>query len=123
MSKDELTTKIACPYCGQYQIIEIKEGMTEAEYEDEAVKKCSCAAAKSEIRKRERKKKINEYISQTFPENLHDYVRETISLVECNDIDNAKIKDCGGMTHTIKLDKDAYVVISSKKTIGAARRF
>lgn len=123
MPKDNLTTEIACPYCGQHQIIEVKEGMTEAEYEDEAVKKCSCAAAKSEIRKRNRKKKINEYIEQTFPEHLHDYIRETIELVENSDIDNAKIKDNGGMTHTIKLDKDAYVVISSKKTIGAAQRF
>ena len=123
MPKDKLTTEIACPYCGQHQIIEVKEGMTEAEYQDEAVKKCSCSAAKSEIRKRERKKRINEYIAQRFPENLHDYIRETISLVECYEIDNAKIKDNAGTTHTIKMDKDAYVVISSKKTTGATQRF
>lgn len=123
MPLDKVTTEIACPYCGQHQIIEVKEGMTEAEYQDEAVKKCSCSAAKSEIRKRERKKRINEYIAQRFPENLHDYIRETISLVECYEIDNAKIKDNAGTTHTIKMDKDAYVVISSKKTTGATQRF
>lgn len=123
MAKIKTKVDICCPYCGQHQMIQATEDMTEDQLQDEAVKRCSCSQAKSEIRKRERGKKLQAYIEEKFPPYLHDYIKQTIKLVEDYNVDSVKIKDNNGWTHTIKLDKDAWLVISPKKTLGEAKRF
>ena len=126
MTENTPKVDICCPFCGQHQMIPSTEetlNMTEAQLEDEAIKRCSCSQAKSEIRKRERGKKLQAYIEEKFPPYLHDYIKQTIKLVEEYTVDSVKIKDNDGWTHTIKLDKDAWLVISPKKTLGEAKRF
>ena len=107
----------ACLYCGQiYAFNDTIGGMTEEERNEEATKKCSCSEAKSHVRKMERRKKVEEFIGETFRKGSQDAIRSLIEQVENFEFDKATIKSADGWTTTIYMDKDSYLNIKQKKT-------
>ncbi len=114
---NELKVQGACMFCGQTYMMNDKiGGMTEEERDEAATVKCSCVDAKSYVRKKERRKKINGFVSEVYGERLQEKIKSIIEAVEEYEIDKATIKTSDGWTTTIYLDKDAYLNIKRKKT-------
>ena len=90
---------------------------TKTEEKDEmATCKCSCSEAKSYVRKKERKKKIETFVKEIYNVRLQETIKKNIQAVDDGDIDKAILKTPDGWTTTIYLDKDAYLNIKRKKT-------
>lgn len=115
---NELKVQGACMYCGQtYMMSDTIGGMTEEEKNEAATCKCSCSEAKSYVRKKERRKKVDDYVKETFlGEKTQEMIRSVIEEVEQYAIDKATIKTSDGWTTTIYLDKDSYLNIKRKAT-------
>lgn len=107
----------ACNFCGQtYMMTDTTGGMTEEERNEAATVKCSCVEAKTYVRKKERKKKIENFVSEVYSAGLQEKIKEIIQSVEDYEIDKATLKTSDGWTTTIYMDKDAYLNIKRKKT-------
>lgn len=114
---NELKAQGACNFCGQiYMISDTAGGMTEEERNEAATVKCSCVEAKTYVRKKERKKKIENFVSEVYSAGLQEKIKEIIQSVEDYEIDKATLKTSDGWTTTIYMDKDAYLNIKRKKT-------
>ena len=115
---NELKVQGACMFCGQtYMMGDTIAGMTEEEKNEAATCKCSCSDAKSYVRKKERRKKVDDYVKETFlGEKTQEMIRAVIEEVEQYAIDKATIKTSDGWTTTIYLDKDSYLNIKRKAT-------
>lgn len=114
---NELKVQGACMFCGQtFMMNDTISGMTEEEKNEAATVKCSCVEAKTYVRKKQRRKKIDEFVSEVYSAGLQEKIKSIIQAVEDYDIDKATIKTADGWTTTIYLDKDAYLNIKRKKT-------
>lgn len=113
---NELKVQGACMFCGQTYMMNDKiGGMTEEERNEVATEKCSCIEAKSYVRKKQRRKKIDSFVGDVYTASLQEKIKSIIQAVEDYDIDKATIKTSDGWTTTIYLDKDAYLNIKRKK--------
>lgn len=114
---NELKVQGACLFCGQTFMMNDKiGGMTEEELNEEATKRCNCVEAKSYIRKKERRKKIETFVNEVYSTGLQEKIKMIIQAVEEYEIDKATLKTSDGWTTTIYMDKDAYLNIKRKKT-------
>ena len=107
-----------CRYCGQTIFVgDSIGGMTEEELNEAATCKCACSEAKSYVRKKERRKKVDEFVSEVFASpTMQKMIQEMIACVEGFEIDKATIKTPDGWTTTIYMDKDSYLNIKRKAT-------
>ena len=113
----ELTAQGSCKFCGQnYFIGDTVGGMSQEDLDEEATKKCSCIEAKTYIRQKERKKKVDKYIEETFDQGTQIIIHELIKAIEEFQIDKATLKTPDGWTTTINLDKYSYLTITRKAT-------
>lgn len=114
---NELKVQGCCNFCGQtYLMPDTVGGMTEDEKNEAATIKCSCSEAKSYVRKKERKKKIENFVDEVYNVRLQEKIKSIIQAVEDYEIDKATLKTSDGWTTTIYMDKDAYLNIKRKKT-------
>lgn len=114
---NELKVQGACMFCGQtYFIGDTVAGMTEEEANELATEKCSCSEAKSYVRKKERRKKVDAYIKETFMATAQETIKSLVQSVEDFDIEKATIRTADGWQTTIYLDKDNYLNIKRKAT-------
>lgn len=114
---EELKVQGACHFCGQtYMISDKVGGLTEEERDEIATEKCSCSEAKSYVRKKQRRKKIDSFVSDVYSKSLQEKVKTIIAAVEEYEIDKATLKTSDGWTTTIYMDKDSYLNIKRKKT-------
>lgn len=103
-----------CPYCGQGVMIKnANPDLSQDELDQMAAEKCSCQKASEERRKKTRRQKIDEYIKKHFDENIRDFIREAIYLVEGYDIDRASFT-LGARNVSIWMDADAYLHVKIK---------
>lgn len=103
-----------CPYCGQGVMIKnANPNLSQDELDQMAADKCSCQKASEERRKKTRRQKIDEYIKKHFDENIRDFIREAIYLVEGYDIDRASFT-LGARNVSIWMDADAYLHVKIK---------
>lgn len=116
--KNELKVLGQCFYCGQtFMMGDTIGGMTEEERNEAATCKCSCPEAKSYVRKKERRKKVDAYIQETFlGEKMQSSIKKLVEAVEDHTIEKATIKTPDGWNTTIYLDKDSYLNIKRKAT-------
>lgn len=106
-----------CMYCGQTIFVgDSVEGMTEEELSEAATCKCSCSEAKSYVRKKERRKKVDAFVAEIFNPAMQVMIKEMIACVEGFEIDKATLKTPDGWTTTIYMDKDSYLNIKRKAT-------
>lgn len=120
-NKDERPNEIkvqgACQFCGQtYMLNDAIGGMTEEERNEVATEKCSCSEAKSYVRIKQRRKKIDEYVNAEYSRGLQETIKTIIKAVENWDFDKVTLKTADGWTTTIYMDKDSYLNIKRKKT-------
>lgn len=114
---NELKVQGCCNFCGQtFLMPDTVGGMTEDEKNEAATIKCSCSEAKSYVRKKERKKKIENFVNEIYNARLQETIKSNIQAVEDYDMDKAILKTSDGWTTTIYMDKDAYLNIKRKKT-------
>lgn len=114
---EELKVQGACHFCGQtYMISDKVGGFTEEERDEIATEKCSCSEAKSYVRKKERRKKIDAFVNDVYSKSLQEKIRIIISAVEEYEIDKVTLTTSDGWTTKIYMDKDAYLNIKRKKT-------
>lgn len=114
---NELKVQGCCNFCGQtFLMPDTVGGMTEDEKNEAATIKCSCSEAKSYVRKKERKKKIENFVDEVYNVRLQEKIKSIIQAVEDYEIDKATLKTSDGWTTTIYMDKDAYLNIKRKKT-------
>lgn len=103
-----------CPYCGQGVMIKnANPDLSQDELDQMAADRCSCQKASEERRKKTRRQKIDEYIKKHFDENIRDFIREAIYLVEGYDIDRASFT-LGARNVSIWMDADAYLHVKIK---------
>lgn len=114
---NELKVQGCCRFCGQtFLMADTIGGMTEEEKNEAATCKCSCSEAKTYVRKKERKKKIETFVKEVYHVELQETIKSNIRAVENYKIDKATFKTPDGWTTTIYMDKDAFLNIKRKKT-------
>lgn len=115
---NELKVQGCCNFCGQtFLMPDTAGGMTEDEKNEAATIKCSCSEAKSYVRKKERKKKINDYVDETFSARIQETIKDVIENIDGDgDIVQAAFKTRDGWNTKIYLDKDSYINIKRKAT-------
>ncbi|MCR5451975.1 MAG: hypothetical protein K6F00_05035 [Lachnospiraceae bacterium] len=103
-----------CPYCGQGVMIKTSYPVeTQEELDQIAADRCGCQKASEERRKRSRREKIENYLKKHFDENMGDFIKETIELVQSYDIDRAAFT-LGARNVSIWMDADAYLHVKIK---------
>ncbi|MBR3360042.1 MAG: hypothetical protein IKG39_01755 [Lachnospiraceae bacterium] len=114
---EELKVQGACHFCGQTYMINGKiGGMTEEERDEIATEKCSCSEAKSYVRKKQRRKKIDAFVNEVYSKSLQEKIKAIIAAVEEYEIDKVTLTTSDGWTTKIYMDKDSYLNIKRKKT-------
>lgn len=114
---NEVKVQGVCMFCGQtFMMNDTIGGMTEEERDEVATEKCFCSEAKSYVRKKNRRKKVDEFVSDIYRKEIQETIRNIISAVEEYKIDKTTIKTTDGWTTTIYLDNDGYLRIKRKKT-------
>ena len=109
MSNTEMEPKTGtCAFCGQSIFVNPIGEVTQGELDAMATDKCMCPEAQSERRKKERKAKIEAYIGKHFNEELGDFVRSAIAMVEGFICDKISI-NYDSKTCTIWLDSDSWL--------------
>lgn len=115
---NELQTGV-CKYCGQVHTVTVI-GDTQADLDRAATEICTCAEAQRAKRKRARDKVVSEFLDNNFEsEDDMQFVREAIDSVELWDggIKAVTIEMDDGWRHTIKLNSDLELIITSKHTV------
>lgn len=107
-----------CPYCGQVNTVSILGDDPEL-LNEAAGEVCTCPDAQAAKRKKEREKKVREFLAAYFDhEDDEQFVREAIDIVEQWDggINAVTVEMEDGWRHRIGL-KDLDLVITSRQTI------
>lgn len=115
---NELQTGV-CKYCGQVHTVTVI-GDTPDVLNRAATEMCTCGGAQKAKRKRDRDKVVSEFLDNNF-ENEEDmqFIREAIDSVELWDggIKAVTVEMDDGWRHTIKLNSDLELIITSKHTV------
>ena len=113
---DEMAGKGFCPFCGQAVFIETVGELPQKELDEMAAQKCMCSQAQSERRKKERKKKIDEYVKKHFDPELRQLIYAVIPMVEQSDLVKFSCVLPDDRTVTMWMDSDEYLRIRVKTT-------
>lgn len=114
---NELQTGM-CEYCGQVHTVTVI-GDTPDVLNRAATEMCTCGGAQKAKRKKARDKVVSEFLDNNFQyEEDMQFIREAIESVELWDggIKAVTVEMDDGWKHTIKLNTDLELLISSKKT-------
>ena len=84
---------------------------------------CDCPKAKSERRKAETAKKIEEYINSEVNPEAKEIVKAAVDAVRGFYVEAITILDKDGWKTKISIDKDGYLVFDVKKTISKKSEF
>lgn len=115
---NELQTGV-CEYCGQVHTVTVV-GDTPDVLNRAATEMCTCAEAQKAKRKRARDKVVSEFLDNNFEsEEDMQFIREAIDSVELWDggIKAVTVEMDDGWRHTIKLNSDFELIITSKHTV------
>ena len=112
----------SCEYCGQSMVLsEDKYPLLDPENQEaiDAVVTglCDCPQAKSERRKAETQKKIEEFIDQEVAPEAQEFARDAVELVRSQMCDSVTLQTNDGWKISVKLNKDYETVISCKKSL------
>lgn len=114
----------SCEYCGQHKMIEVEDAnLTKAEVDALVTDQCDCPQAKSERRKRETAKKIEEYIQNEVEPGAKELIKAAVETVRDYGADSVTVKTNDGWTIKVHLDKDAYLCFDCKKTSSKKTKF
>ena len=84
---------------------------------------CDCTKAKSERRKIETAKKLDDYINSEVAPEARDIIRAAAEAVRSFCVDSITITDNDGWKTKMRIDKDGYLVFDPKKTISKTKKF
>ena len=90
---------------------------------DIVTQNCSCTQAKSERRKAETAKKLEDYINTEVAPEARDIIRAAVDAVRGFCVESITITDNDGWKTKMRIDKDGYLVFDPKKTISKKTEF
>ena len=120
MSEENKEIKVGfCHFCGQgHQYPDVTVEATQEDLDELATDQCSCSEAKSFKRQKERRERVNKYISTNFSDEAVPTIKELVQLVEHGEFSQAVLtSNLTGWKTTMKTDKDGYLVITKKRTV------
>ena len=120
MSEENKEIKVGfCHFCGQgHQYPDVTVETTQEDLDELATDQCSCSEAKSFKRQKERRERVNKYISTNFSDEAVPTIKEIVQLVEHGEFSQAVLtSNLTGWKTTMKTDKDGYLVITKKRTV------
>lgn len=120
MSEENKEIKVGfCHFCGQgHQYPDVTVETTQEDLDELATDQCSCSEAKSFKRQKERRERVNKYISTNFSDEAVPTIKELVQLVEHGEFSQAVLtSNLTGWKTTMKTDKDGYLVITKKRTV------
>lgn len=107
-----------CEYCGQHKMIDVPDpNMTQAEVDALVTEQCMCPQAKSERRKKELKEKIDNFIETEIVSEARDFMRAAVEMIRTYQCDSVCIQTNDGWKISAKLNKEAEIVFSCKKSL------
>ena len=71
-----------CKYCGQSKIIEADEEMSQDLIDDLVTEDCNCDGAAKARSRKNRLRKIEEFVSEHFKDEIQDFVKDAINETE-----------------------------------------
>ena len=71
-----------CKYCGQSKIIEADEDMSQEIVDEMVTEDCNCNDAAKARSQKERKEKIEKFVTDHFRDDTRDFVKDAISLLK-----------------------------------------
>ena len=101
---------IDCPYCGQHQMVEVKDKMTPTEYQAAAAMQCDCAGS----RMVKNAKKIKNIIEGDLLEDATDGVLQIVKMVDQNFFDKVTVK-YGELTYVIRKNSEGVLIFQRKE--------
>lgn len=118
----------SCEFCGQSMVISeekfpLVDPDNQAEVDAAVTSICDCPKAKSERRKAETAKKIEEYINSEVNPEAKEIVKAAVDAVRGFYVEAITILDKDGWKTKISIDKDGYLVFDVKKTISKKSEF
>ena len=118
----------SCEFCGQSMVISeekfpLVDPDNQAEVDAAVTSICDCPKAKSERRKAEAAKKIEEYINSEVNPEAKEIVEAAVDAVRGFYVEAITILDKDGWKTKISIDKDGYLVFDVKKTISKKSEF
>ena len=118
----------SCKFCGQSMVISeekfpLVDPDNQAEVDAAVTSICDCLKAKSERRKAETAKKIEEYINSEVNPEAKEIVKAAVDAVRGFYVEAITILDKDGWKTKISIDKDGYLVFDVKKTISKKSEF
>ena len=118
----------SCEFCGQSMVISeekfpLVDPDNQAEVDAAVTSICDCPKAKSERRKAETAKKIEEYINSEVNPGAKEIVKAAVDAVRGFYVEAITILDKDGWKTKISIDKDGYLVFDVKKTISKKSEF
>ena len=118
----------SCEFCGQSMVISeekfpLVDPDNQAEVDAAVTSICDCPKAKSERRKAEAAKKIEEYINSEVNPEAKEIVKAAVDAVRGFYVEAITILDKDGWKTKISIDKDGYLVFDVKKTISKKSEF
>lgn len=118
----------SCEFCGQSMVISeekfpLVDPDNQAEVDAAVTSICDCLKAKSERRKAETAKKIEEYINSEVNPEAKEIVKAAVDAVRGFYVEAITILDKDGWKTKISIDKDGYLVFDVKKTISKKSEF
>ena len=120
MSEEDKEIKVGfCQFCGQgHQHPDVTVDATQKDLDELATDQCSCSEAKSFKRQKERRERVNKYVSTNFSDEAVPTIKELVQLVEHGEFSQAVLtSNLTGWKTTMKTDKDGYLVITKKRTL------
>lgn len=107
-----------CEYCGQYKMIDVPDpNMTQAEVDALVTEQCMCPQAKSERRKKELNEKIDNFIETEIVSEARGFMRTAVEMIRTYQCDSVCIQTNDGWKISSKLNKEAEIVFSCKKSL------
>ena len=118
----------SCEFCGQSMVISeekfpLVDPDNQAEVDAAVTSICDCPKAKSERRKAETAKKIEEYINSEVNPEAKEIVKAAVDAVRGFYVEAITILDKDGWKTKISIDKDGYLVFDVKKTVSKKSEF
>ena len=95
----------------------------QVQIDDAVTTLCNCPQAKSEMRKIESARKIEEFIRDNVEPQAKHIVEEATTAVRAFDISRAQILTNDGWTINIEIDKDGYTAFKCKKVSSHKEKF
>ena len=118
----------SCNFCRQVMAIDsekypLLDPEDQETINDIVTERCDCTQAKSERRKAETAKKLEDYINTEVAPEARDIIRAAVDAVRGFCVESITITDNDGWKTKMRIDKDGYLVFDPKKTISKTKKF